>query len=63
MKVKEFIEWLKTQDQDRIIEVLTKEPTSPNRSWSEDTYRYEPFDPQKHTSTFFEGYLELGNDD
>lgn len=46
MKVRDFIEWLKTQDQDAVVEVMVQEPAPPYAPWGG---CYEtPFDPEKH---------------
>lgn len=47
MKVAEFIEWLKTQDQEAEVEILT----SCEKSWGHETYNSvsrQVFDPSKH---------------
>lgn len=45
MKVREFIAWLATQDQDATVEVLLGER---GKNWNSDSYRRVDFDPEKH---------------
>lgn len=46
MIVKEFIEWLQTQDQGATVEVIVGVP---GRSYAGDSYRFEEFNPEKHS--------------
>jgi hypothetical protein len=46
MKVSKFIEWLKTQDQDAVVEVLVRE--SRGNGWEGDSFHFEELDPDKH---------------
>lgn len=53
MKVSEFIEWLKTQDQEATVDVLVIEPS---RNWSGESHHWEPFTPDDHSD-----YLDMRN--
>ena len=45
MKVRDFIRWLETQDQDATVEILTGVRAY---AWEGDSYRRDDFDPGKH---------------
>jgi hypothetical protein len=46
MRVRDFIEWLKTQDQDAVVEVLVQERAPPYAPWGCCTET--PFNPDEH---------------
>lgn len=46
MRVRDFIEWLKTQDQDAIVEVLVQDEPPPYAPWG--CCVETPFDPAEH---------------
>lgn len=57
MKVHEFFDWLKTQDPDDEIYVLTKRENS-----FYETVSWEEFDVEKHVSKPFKDCIYLGSE-
>lgn len=46
MKVKDFIEWLQTQDQEAIVEVVVRHES---RGYGGDSFTVEPFNVEEHS--------------
>lgn len=63
MSVAEMIEWLKTQDQDREVEVLAREVSKFSSSSCYDMVDWNRFDSDLHASTFYSGVLQIGRND